>query len=55
MKGIMDTLIDELNKESGEGEPKWERLHSEPKMECGDGKWRTLDGRYAPSKEEGGK
>ena len=45
-KGIMDTLIDVLNEGKTENEEKFVRMHTVPKMEHGDGKWRTTDGRY---------
>ena len=45
-KGIMDTLVEALNENAGEGEH-WERLHSTPQMECGDVRWRNLDGAFA--------
>jgi hypothetical protein len=47
--GIMDILVEEINKNLPEGE-KVECLRSEPEMECGDGRWRKLNGQYA-SKE----
>jgi hypothetical protein len=47
-KGIMDIIVDTLNENAEDGEH-WERLHSTPKMECGDGHWRNLDGTFAPS------
>lgn len=28
--GIMDLIVEELNKDKSENEPKWKRLHSEP-------------------------
>lgn len=48
--GIMDILVDEINKNLPEGE-KIERLHNEPEMECGDGRWRRLNGQYAPKQK----
>ena len=51
-KGILDTLVDELNANVGDG-IKWERLHSAPQMECGDGKWRNLDGTFTTQTEAG--
>lgn len=48
--GIMDMLVEEINKNLPEGE-KVERLHSEPEMECGDGRWRKLNGQYAPKQK----
>jgi len=53
--GIMDTLVQALNEEAeanGE-EGRWERQYTEPTMECGDGRWRTLDGRFCG--KDGGK
>ena len=44
-KGIMDIIVDELNANETDG-GHWERLHSAPQMECGDGRWRNLDGTY---------
>ena len=45
-QGILDCLVDALNENAEEGE-KWERRYSAPQMECGDGRWRSLDGRFA--------
>jgi len=45
-KRIMDTIVEALNEDAGEG-VHWERTHSTPQMECGDGRWRNLDGTYA--------
>ena len=47
-KGIMDCLVDALNENADEGE-QWTRLHSTPTMECGDGRWRNLDGTFTGS------
>jgi len=52
-KGIMDIIVDELNENEADG-GHWERLHSTPQMECGDGKWRNLDGTFAGSAPTGG-
>lgn len=45
--GIMDMIVETMNEQLPEGE-KVERLHNEPEMECGDGRWRKLNGKYAP-------
>jgi len=45
-RGIMDIIVDELNEHAEDGAT-WTRLHSTPQMECGDGRWRNLDGTYA--------
>ena len=50
-KGIMDMLVEELNANETDG-GRWERLHRAPQMECGDGKWRNLDGAFAATKKE---
>jgi hypothetical protein len=50
--GIMDTLVEAMNENLPKGE-KVERLHSEPEIECGDGRWRKLNGQYAPKQKEG--
>ena len=47
-KGIMDCLVDALNENADESE-QWTRLHSTHTMECGDGRWRNLDGTFADS------
>lgn len=52
-RGIMDIIVDELNASAAEGEH-WERLHSTPQMECGDGRWRNIDGTYAATTRTGG-
>lgn len=45
-RGILDILVDTLNENAGDGE-RWERQYNTPQMECGDGRWRNLDGRFA--------
>jgi hypothetical protein len=45
-RGILDCLVDALNENAGDGE-RWERRYTTPQMECGDGRWRGLDGRFA--------
>ena len=49
--GILDCLVEALNENAGEGE-RWERRHSTPQMECGDGRWRSLDGRFTGATPE---
>ena len=49
--GILDCLVEALNENAGEGE-RWERRYSTPQMECGDGRWRNLDGRFAGATPE---
>jgi hypothetical protein len=41
-KGIMDIIVEHCNENGVE----CERLHSAPQMECGDGRWRNLDGTF---------
>ncbi len=42
---LLDVLIEELNQNRSEDE-KLKLLRTKPKMECGDGKWRDLDGKF---------
>lgn len=49
-KGIMDILIESINEGRAEDE-KFVRLHTTPTMECGDGRWRNLDGTFAGGKK----
>jgi len=51
-KGIMDIIVDELNANAEDGES-WQRLHRTPRMECGDGRWRNLDGTFANTDPDG--
>jgi hypothetical protein len=56
-KGIMDILVEELNaneKENGGTGEEWSRLHTTPTMECGDGRWRNLDGTFATVTDDHG-
>ncbi|MCL2140335.1 MAG: hypothetical protein FWH42_01455 [Dehalococcoidia bacterium] len=50
--GILEALYKDINENLPEGE-KVESLGCEIKMDKGDGRWRTLDGKY--SKKEGKK
>jgi len=49
-QGILDIIVDELNANAEDG-THWERLHTTPQMECGDGRWRNLDGKFAKTTE----
>jgi hypothetical protein len=49
-KGIMDIIVDHCNENGIE----CERLHTAPQMECGDGRWRNLDGTFAQTTTEQG-
>jgi hypothetical protein len=44
--GLLDMLVDTLNENAGDGE-RWEHQYNTPQMECGDGRWRNLDGTFA--------
>ena len=49
-QGILDIIVEELNANAEDG-TSWERLHTTPQMECGDGRWRNLDGTFAKTTE----
>jgi hypothetical protein len=49
-KGIMDIIVEHYNENGVE----CERLHTAPQMECGDGRWRNLDGTFAQTTTEQG-
>jgi len=46
-KGILDTLVDELNANAGDGEH-WERLHKTPTIIDNSGREHNLNGTFAP-------
>ncbi|MCL1965311.1 MAG: hypothetical protein FWF69_09705 [Firmicutes bacterium] len=52
-KGILDTLVDELNANAGEGEH-WERMHRPPTIMDNSGREHNLDGTFAPAMTECG-